>query len=84
MEAWLGRVRGVVISLHGLVSAEGLARADHLIDHGEPAEGLLSLAWVIVNENKQVPAATVRAMRELAADLVDKAHWPPDFDDHGV
>lgn len=84
MEDYLGRVRAVLMSLQGVVSAEGLAEADHLIDHGEPAEGLQTLAWVIVDEDKRVPIATLSAIRELAAGLVDESHWPPNLDEHAI
>src|SRR3954454_564468 len=66
MEAYLGRAQGLVISLTGIVSASALDRAQHLIDHGEPAEGMVSLAWAIVNEDRLVPSECVDAISDLA------------------
>jgi hypothetical protein len=42
MDAYLGRVQGLVILLTGTLSPAALDRAQHLIDHGEPADGVLS------------------------------------------
>jgi hypothetical protein len=43
-----------------------------------------ALAWVIVQEGRQVPAETIRSLHELAEGLVDQAHWPPDLDAHAI
>jgi len=47
MERYIGRCEAVLIRLNGRVASEALDRAQHLIDHGEPAEGMLSVAWAI-------------------------------------
>jgi hypothetical protein len=82
MEAYLGRALGLVIALNGVVPAEGLTRAHHLIDHGEPAEGLLELAWYITNGGYRVPRSVVEGIREMTADLVPEGYLPNDLDDH--
>lgn len=79
---YLGRVQAVVWDAAGWVSSEGLGRVQHLVDHGEPAEGLCSLAWIIVNEQTMVPASIVRAIREYSADLVPSEHLPDELDAH--
>jgi hypothetical protein len=80
MDAYLGEVNGVVVSLAGIVPADDLDHVQHLIDHGEPAEGLLSLAWFIANRDLRVPSATLRSVRRLAGDLVPDQAWPANLE----
>jgi hypothetical protein len=79
MEEYLGRVQGLVISLTGTLSPKALDDAQHLIDHGEPAEGLLYLAWGIVNEGQIVSPACVETILVLTEGLVARTDFPPDF-----
>src|SRR6266511_4149120 len=83
-DEYLGRVRGLVISLWGILTAEESDRVEHLIDHGEPAEGMLTLAWIIVKEGKRVPAEAIAAIRELSRGLVPEEYMPPTLDEHGL
>ena len=46
-EAYLGKVRGLRISVSVALPAEALTEVDSLIEHGEPAEGVGSLAWAL-------------------------------------
>lgn len=82
MEAYLGRLKGLVVSIEGMVSSGACDEAMHLIDHGEGAEGMLSLAWSIVEEDRQVPAWVIDTLRDLAAGFVHDEHWPVDLDEH--
>ncbi len=83
LDEYLGRVQATVWLASDYVSAGGLNEAQRLIDHGEPAEGIAVLAWVIVNEDVQVPARVIRDIRELSADLVEAEDLPPGLDEHG-
>lgn len=76
IERYIGRVRAVVISLTGTVPAEHLDTAQHLIDHGEPAEGLRSLAWSISDNDISVPRWTLDTIRELTTDLIEPQDMP--------
>jgi hypothetical protein len=82
MEDYLGRVNGLVISLMGILDAEELDRAQHLIDHGEPAEGVARLAWIIVQNDRYVSASVVASIRELSEGLVAEEDLPADLSSH--
>jgi hypothetical protein len=82
MERYVGRCEAVVIGLTGKLPAEDLDRAQHLIDRGEPAEGLLALAWCIVERRVVVPASAVRDIRLLTADLIAEQDLQADLNDY--
>lgn len=77
-------MQAIVWKAAAYVSHEGISRVQHLVDHGEPAEGLLSLAWIIVKESVQVPRDLIQAIRDHAAGLVDDKLFPADLDAHGL
>lgn len=81
IEAYLGRVNAVLIDLTGVVPAGTLNQAQHLIDSGEPAEGLLGLAWAIADGGYRVPRSAVEDIRALTVDLVPEDSLPPDLDE---
>lgn len=84
LDDYLGRVQATVWDAAGWISAEGLARVQHLVDHGEPAEGMCSLAWIIVNEKSMVPKALIGAIRRYSEDLVADEYMPDDLNSYGM
>jgi hypothetical protein len=84
MERWLGKVRGVLIALTDFVPAKALSQASELIDHGEPAEGLVQMAWVIVSREVRVPSWIIDAIYELGEQINDPDHLPPNLRDFAV
>lgn len=84
LDDYLGRVQATVWSAAGWVSKEGIERVQHLVDHGEPAEGMHSLAWIIVNEKTLVPESLIQAIREYSAELVPAESMPEDLDDYAI
>jgi hypothetical protein len=80
-DAYVGRVRGLLISVADRLSPREYGEVEHLIEHGEPAEGMRSLAWIIVERRLKVPASTVAELRDLTAGLIEEEHMPPDLDD---
>lgn len=82
MERYVGRCEAVVIGLSGKLPAEDLDRAQHLIDHGEPAEALLLLAWCIVERRVVVSASAARDIRLLTADLIAEQDLPTGLSDY--
>lgn len=84
LDDYLGRVRATLWLAADHVSASGLVEAQRLVDHGEPAEGMCALAWIIVNEDVQVPAALIRDIRTLSEELVPPEDLPPSLNDHAV
>lgn len=75
---YLGRVQAIIWRIAEYVSPDGVASAQRLVDHGEPSEGMLLLAWLIVNEDVSVPDNLVRDIR-THGDLVPTSAWPPQF-----
>jgi len=82
MEDFLGRVRGLLISLGGLFTPEESSEVEHLIDHGELGEALRAMAWIIVEEDKRVPAPAITAILELSTGLVEESHMPDGLRNH--
>lgn len=83
-EEYLARVRAVVGRTAGYVPRDRIEEVYRLIDHGEPAEGLCSLAWAIVNAQVRVPGHVVEAILEYTAGLVDEEFLPPNFGDYAA
>jgi hypothetical protein len=79
---YLGRVRAVAWLASGYLRAEQLEEVNELIEHGEPAEGLCSLAWAIVNMRAPVPAELINSIYEYTAELIDADHMPPNLHEY--
>jgi hypothetical protein len=84
MERYRGRCEAVLIRLTGRLPSEALDRAQRLIDHGEPSEGLCGLAWLISDQRIHVPTSDICEIKELTAGMVPPEHLPPDLDDYAV
>lgn len=71
-DEYLGLVRATAWRAADYVPADRLEEVNRLIDHGDPAEGLCSLAWAIVNMQVRVPGDLVgdivRYTREIIAE----------------
>lgn len=78
-EEYLKRVRNVIFSLATILSSDELARVEHLVKHNEPAEGLLSLTWIIHNNRKNISKEAISEILSLTSGLVLKEHFPPLF-----
>lgn len=81
-ELFVGRVRGLLISMWGTLSPDESAEVQHLIDHDEVGEALRTLAWIIVEADKRISRDAYNAIRELSAGLVDDKHMPADLAAH--
>lgn len=84
MEVYQGRGEAVLIAASEVMPGDTLDDAQRLVDHGEPSEGLLQLAWAISNSRAHVPSWIVPSIRELSADLVAPETFPEDLDDFAV
>jgi hypothetical protein len=83
-EDYLGRVQAIVWQAANFVSSSGIARVQHLVDHGEPAEGMCSLAWIIVNERRRVPRDLIQDIRAHAAGLIEEEFMPENLDNYAT
>jgi hypothetical protein len=81
VEHYLRRVRDLLSSVAAILTHDEQAEVSYLVDHGEPAEALRTLAWIIVEEDKRVPAAALAAIKDLTAGLVDEKDLPDRLDD---
>lgn len=81
-EEYLGRARAIAWQAAEYVSSARLYEVQRLIEHGEPAEGLCSLAWGIVNEQVVVPRTLIEGIREHTAELIDDGFMPTNLDDY--
>jgi hypothetical protein len=81
LDAYLWRVLALLNSVADRLTPLERGEVEHLIKHGEPAEGLRTLAWIIVEDRLKVSAETVAALRDLTYGLIKDEHMPPDLDD---
>jgi len=79
--AYLGRVQQLLSSLSGHLTDAEVKEVQHLIDHGEPAEGMRALAWIIVEGRKRVPREAIITLKELASGFIEERHMPTGLDD---
>jgi hypothetical protein len=79
MERYVGRCLALVISLSDRLPRSALDEAQHLIDHGEPAEGVRAIAWAVADTGDSVSSALRDEIRALTSGLVDEGHLPPQF-----
>lgn len=79
-EEYLGQVRAVVWEATELVGAAALTNVTSLVEHGEPAEGMCALAWVLVQRETRVPARMVADIRRLSAGIVPAEELPDGLD----
>jgi hypothetical protein len=82
LENYLLRVRQLLVSVSGVLTAAEQAEVSHLIDHDECGEALRTLAWIVVEENKRIPASAIAAIRELSQGLVAEDDFPENLDDY--
>lgn len=76
-----GRLRGLVISLDNVLSSEEATDVEEFIEHAEFGEALRTLAWIIVEANKQIRISDLTEIEALAS-LMEIAEEMPD-DLHG-
>jgi hypothetical protein len=84
LEEYYGRVQALVERVEKLVPAGRLQEVHKLVDHGEPAEGLCSLAWVIATDRVLVPRDLIESIYEYTEELVPREFLPSDLDEYGV
>lgn len=76
---YLRKIDSVLLALCEQLGADEVAEVRHLIEHGEPAEGLCTLAWIIHKNQTPVSTDMRRTIAELASGLVEEAHMPESF-----
>ncbi|WP_442298187.1 hypothetical protein [Terrabacter sp. RAF57] len=79
MNAYLLECVAFFDEVRGKVPAMDLADARSLLDHGEPAEGISILAWVLVQEGVAVTDEMAAKVRRLTSELIDPQDLPAAF-----
>jgi len=82
-DEYVGRCKGLVISIAQDLPADDVGWAIHLIDHGEPAEGIASLAWSLENAHGSIDADMVSRLSELIGDMVPTDSLPTSMQARG-
>jgi hypothetical protein len=72
-------LRGLVISIANTLSSDEVGLLMHLIDHDEGGEAMLSLAWIVVESGRSLPAAAAREIVRFASDLGVATDLPASF-----
>lgn len=62
----VGRLRGLLISLDGVLSQAEAAEVGEFIEHAELGEALRTLAWIVVDEGKQISSQESGELQALA------------------
>lgn len=79
-DEYLERVRVVARQAADFLPTARLEEVFRLIEHGEPAEGLCSLAWAVVSEKVLVPESMIKEIHEFTAELIDDEFMPANLD----
>lgn len=80
-DEYLQSVRETLADASRFRPSTRLAEVENLVEHGEPAEGMCSLAWAIVWERVRVPRQLINEIREHSKGLVESESMPPNLDD---
>jgi hypothetical protein len=76
---YVGRCRGTVIRWRDRLPTEAVSWPMHLIDHGEPAEAMNALAWLITESGRNIEDDEIDEIRELIGGLVPEESLPERF-----
>lgn len=79
MNAYLLECLAFFDEVQSLVPAIQLADARSLLDHGEPAEGVAILAWVLDQQGVPVTTGIAATVRRLTVELIDPKDLPAQF-----
>lgn len=82
VEIYIFKVQRLLADLSSVLTLEEQREVSHLIDHGEPAEALRTLAWLVVDGDKRIPAQAIVAIRELTSGLIDAGDLPNNLNAH--
>ena len=80
LEDYQGRVEGLLIEAEDYLSSSQIREPWNLVKHGEPAEGLAMLAWVISEGRIPVDRHIIEGIRSMTEGLVESDDLPSDLD----
>jgi hypothetical protein len=73
-----------VIRLSSVLSSSEVAEVEEFLEHAELGEALRTLAWIIVEENRQVSAVDLEEIQSLAQRMEMSDELPDDLADHAA
>lgn len=76
MLAYRGRLLTFIREFSEYLSVDQIGEIVQLVDHGEPAEALISLAWKLDRIGYAPSSATLVNFHQLAGGLIDLHHLP--------
>lgn len=79
MEAYLRQCLDLFDEVQVLMPDMDLRDAESLLRHGEPVEGVATLAWALASADTQVPPHLGETIRELTAGWLADDDLPPQF-----
>lgn len=79
-----GRIRGLLISIWSALSSRESAEIEEFLDHAELGEALRALAWLIVEEGKEIAVVDIHEIQALAARMAISDELPGSLIQHGV
>jgi hypothetical protein len=77
---YMRRLHALVARLDHVLTPQQREDVERLIDHSEGPEAMLTLAWILVEGDKRVPASAIDEIRDLADGLIDEKDFPPNLD----
>jgi hypothetical protein len=84
MELFRDDIEQLICSLSQHISLDGISRVRHLLDHGETFVAISSLASIIVNERKFVPASAIESIKCLLDGTDEEPFLPKDLDKFAI
>ena len=78
---YLRKVQELVRDCYPVLARPEVLEIEHLIDHNENAEALLTLATVIAQKNAKVPRSTINRIRALIDGFAEAQFLPENLDE---
>jgi hypothetical protein len=78
----LAEAQSLVRDFGDLLPATDLGLVHRLVQHGEIGEGMVGLAWCIVNRDQRLTPGQYHRLRGLVGDLIEDARLPNNLADY--
>ena len=83
-DQYVERVRALVRDAKVFLPQSNFRSVHSLVEYGEPVEGIVSLAWLIVNDDGRVPMPLIKLIREYTEGWLEGDDLPSNLDSHGL
>jgi hypothetical protein len=79
LDEFVGRLRGLVMSVADAFAPDETGLIMHLIDHDEGGEAMLTLAWIAVENGRSLTDEAVQSLVRFATHLGVAGDLPASF-----